>query len=61
MKSKGTSLQYASGPKVQSTVTPEPKTFNDWLEHLLRQRLAIWRNKLGRNNDDLIDIERDND
>lgn len=46
------------GVKIQSTVYPEPQTFNEWQAHLLRERNKIWLKKLGRN-EDLIDIERD--
>ena len=46
-------------PRVQSTVTPEPMTFNEWQEFLRQERAKIWAKKIG--NEDLIDIERDNE
>lgn len=46
-------------PRVQSTVTPEPQTFNEWQEFLRQERAKIWAKKIG--NEDLIDIERDNE
>lgn len=46
-------------PHVQSTVTPEPMTFNEWQEFLRQERAKIWAKKIG--NEDLIDIERDNE
>jgi len=47
------------GVKIKSTVYPEPQTFNQWQEHLRKEREKIWFAKLGRNNEELIDIERD--
>ena len=44
-------------PRVQSTVMPEPQTFNEWQEFLRQERAKIWAAKIG--NEDLIDIERD--
>lgn len=47
----------STGVRVRSTVTPEPLTFNEWQEHLRKERAKIWAAKIG--NEDLIDIERD--
>lgn len=46
---------------VKSSVYPEPLTFNEWHQHLAKERAKIWHAKLGRPQpeDDLIDIERD--
>ena len=50
--------------RVQSSTYPEPLTFNEWHQHLAKERKKIWYAKLGRpmpGNEDLIDIERDNE
>lgn len=49
------------GVKIQSSVYPQPQTFNEWQQFLKEQRDKAYRKKLGRGNEDLIDIERDND
>jgi hypothetical protein len=47
------------GVKIQSSVYPKPQTFNEWQQFLKEQRDKAYRAKLGRGNEDLIDIERD--
>ena len=47
------------GIKIQSSVYPQPQTFNEWQAFLKEQRDKAYRAKLGRGNEDLIDIERD--
>ena len=49
------------GVKIQSSVYPPPQTFNEWQQFLKEQRDKAYRAKLGRGNEDLIDIERDNE
>ena len=47
------------GVKIQSSVYPQPQTFNEWQQFLKEQRDKAYREKLGRENEDLIDIEKD--
>jgi len=35
---------------VRSSVYPEPLTFNEWQQHLQRERMRIFNEKLGREN-----------
>jgi hypothetical protein len=47
------------GLKIQSSTYPQPQTFNEWQAFLKEQRDKAYLAKLGRSNEDLIDIERD--
>ena len=48
-----------STSQVEDKHTPAPQTFNEWQAFLKEQRDKAYREKLGRGNEDLIDIERD--
>lgn len=45
--------------RIQSSTYPEPQTFNQWQAFLKAERERIYNAKIGRGNEDLIDIERD--
>ena len=40
---------------------PQPQTFNEWQQFLKEQRDKAYRAKLGRSNEDLINIQHGND
>ena len=40
---------------------PHPQTFNEWQQFLKEQRDKAYRAKLGRGNDDIINIQHGND